>query len=108
MTKCRGIEFEDEDQAHEYFRQPEIDDAAEALRAEEEAARRRAAPIPQPCHECGHRYAGIVCPLCKEERPAWTAMKNITAKQQAPLPWCRYFPNSLCSCGLRGTCLPAA
>lgn len=33
-------------------------------------------PIPQPCHQCGHAYAGCICPLCKEERPAYTALKS--------------------------------
>lgn len=39
------------------------------------------APIPQPCHECGHPYAGIVCPLCKEVRPSYIALKNLQAKK---------------------------
>lgn len=39
-------------------------------------------PIPQPCHQCGHPYAGTVCPLCKEERPAWTAIKNLTNQKE--------------------------
>lgn len=37
-------------------------------------------PVPQPCHNCEHPYAGIACPLCKEERPAYTALKKITAQ----------------------------
>lgn len=66
------------DDAYELHRQRELDDAADALHAHEEAVRRQPAPIPQPCHQCWHAFAGIVCPLCKEERPAWRAMKNIT------------------------------
>lgn len=37
-------------------------------------------PVPQPCHACTHSYAGISCPICKEERPAYTALKNIQRK----------------------------
>ncbi|HEX8106734.1 MAG TPA: hypothetical protein VF516_03350 [Kofleriaceae bacterium] len=58
-------------------------DAADALRAHEEAAaKRQPAPIPQPCHECGHHYAGISCQICKTERPAWTALKNMGAMRK--------------------------
>lgn len=40
---------------------------------------------PQPpkrvaCHACDHPYAGSHCPLCKEERPAYTALKNISRR----------------------------
>jgi hypothetical protein len=71
-------------------------------------------PRPQPCHHCDQPYAGAVCPICKEERPAFTALKRITAKAHhgvAPLreaSRCHYFPDSICGCGGRGTCLPAA
>lgn len=75
--KCRGMRFENEDDAYDYFRQREVDEAAEALRANEEAvAKRQPAPMPQPCHACEHKYAGAVCPICKEERPAYTALKT--------------------------------
>ena len=65
------------------------------------------APVPQPCHACGVKYAGIACPTCKEERPAWIAVKNMTAARHAPapLPICRYEPKALCGCDLRGECL---
>jgi hypothetical protein len=42
-------------------------------------------PVPQPCHKCEAVYAGSHCPLCKEERPAFTALKNITAQQHKPV-----------------------
>lgn len=52
-------------------------DALDALQAHEEAvAKRQPAPIPQACHQCGHHYAGAICPVCKEERPAYTALKK--------------------------------
>jgi hypothetical protein len=41
------------------------------------------APIPQPCHVCEHPYAGTVCPICKEERPAYTAVKKMTEKHES-------------------------
>jgi hypothetical protein len=66
-----------EDVAYDLARQRDIDDAADALRAYEAAARR--APIPQPCHECSTLFAGCVCPICKEERPAYTALKRMAA-----------------------------
>lgn len=65
-------------------------------------------PKPQPCHACGVEYAGIACPHCKEERPAFNAMKNISAQPPAPLQPCRYYPGEACGCGQRGACLPAA
>lgn len=42
-----------------------------------------AAPQPPkrvPCHNCDHPYAGSHCPLCKTERPAYTAIKNISRR----------------------------
>lgn len=36
-----------------------------------------------PCHNCGLPYAGAVCHVCKEERPAYTALKNMSRKQEA-------------------------
>jgi len=69
--KVRGMKFRDSDDAYEYFRQREVDDAAERAR--------QPAPIPQLCHNCGHAYAGAICPLCKEERPAYTALKRSAA-----------------------------
>jgi hypothetical protein len=50
------------------------------------------APIPQSCHACDHLYAGIICPLCKEERPAYTAVKRMTEKEKpGPLDFLRRF-----------------
>lgn len=43
---------------------------------------RTAPPKPQPCHKCEHKYAGIACPVCKEERPAYTALKNISRRTE--------------------------
>lgn len=57
--------------------------AADALRDYEARAKRAAAPIPQPCHKCTHLFAGAVCNLCGEERPAYTALKAMTRKQEA-------------------------
>lgn len=74
----------------------------------------RKAPTPQPtrCHACGATGAEAVCHCCATERPAYTALKNITAKAKAarPVPTyppCRYAPASLCGCGERGICLEA-
>lgn len=75
-------------------------------------------PAPTMCHACGVFAVAVVCPNCSIERPAYAAMKNITAKERAarergaqplsfPLPPCSYYPNSLCDCGLRGCCVPA-
>ena len=75
---------------------------------------RRLFPKPVACHGCRIEYAGIKCPRCKEERPLWAALKNITARERAaqplsfPLPACRYYPPSICDCGQRGLCVPAA
>lgn len=63
-------------------------------------------PLEVPCHACTHKYAGAVCPICKEERPVYTALK--AAKKPVlpePLPPCRYSPAALCGCGSRGECL---
>lgn len=73
----------------------------------------RKAPTPQPtrCHACGTFAAEAVCHACATERPAYTALKNITRAQKkvAPTyPPCRYAPASLCGCGQRGLCLDAA
>jgi hypothetical protein len=71
-------------------------------------------PIPQSCHACDNKFAGSVCPLCKTERPTYTAMKRITARAHhgvQPLRnpnACRYFTNAICGCGGRGTCLDVA
>lgn len=71
-------------------------------------------PQAQPCHQCEHRYAGSVCPICKTERPAYTALKRITARAHHGVAAlreptaCRYFPNAICGCGQTGTCLDAA
>ena len=77
---------------------------------------RQPAPQQIACHACGHHFAGAICPLCKEERPAYTAMKRIAdackalGEQPVPqsLPPCRYAPKALCNCGGRGLCLPTA
>lgn len=94
MIKCRGVPFRDEDDAYDYFRQREID---------EKAARER---LMQPCHSCEMKYAGAVCPACKTERPAYTALKAMTAR--LPLTECSYYHGQPCNCGGRGVCLPAA
>ena len=76
-------------------------------------------PRPTNCHECGKSAAEPICSGCGAERPAFTAVKNITAQAREarardvqplsfPLPACRYYPKSLCDCGLRGCCVPAA
>lgn len=73
-------------------------------------------PQAVPCHNCTHPYAGAVCPLCKEERPAYTALKNMersappTGVQPiaSPLPACKYEPKALCDCQGRGLCLDVA
>jgi hypothetical protein len=71
-------------------------------------------PTPQACHHCEHKYAGAVCPICKEERPAYTALKRISQRAHhgvQPLrdaKACRYFPKTICGCDGRFTCLPAA
>ncbi len=65
-----------------------------------------AAPKPQPCHACETKYAGAVCPTCKEERPAYTALKAMSAR--LPLTDCHYYHGQQCNCGGRGVCLPAA
>ena len=46
-------------------------------------------PIPQPCHACTRPYAGIVCPICKEERPAYTALKKASQPKPGPLDFLR-------------------
>lgn len=71
-------------------------------------------PAPQACHACTHKYVGSRCPICAEERPAFTALKNLTRRQPVgaqPMrdpSACRYFPNALCGCEQRGLCLDAA
>jgi hypothetical protein len=69
-------------------------------------------PRPQACHHCDQPYVGAICPICKEERPAYTALKAMSAKPGVQpvsvLPACRYYPKALCNCELRGTCLDAA
>jgi hypothetical protein len=71
-------------------------------------------PVPQKCHACENVFAGAVCPICKAERPAYTAMKRITALAHhgvQPLrdpKFCRYFPAQICGCGGTGNCLEAA
>lgn len=71
-------------------------------------------PMPVSCHNCEHKFAGAVCPVCKEERPAYTALKRITAKTHRgvqPLrdpKACKYDHKTLCGCEGRGHCLEAA
>jgi len=70
-------------------------------------------PEPQPCHACGCKFARAVCPLCKEERPLYTALKKQTARERGvqpikELPACLHNPKALCDCGLMGNCLPDA
>lgn len=66
-------------------------------------------PKPQACHHCEHKYVGAVCPICKTERPAYAALKRITAAAHHGVSAlrdpksCRYFPESICGCGGRGT-----
>jgi hypothetical protein len=38
---------------------------------------KRLFPPFKPCVNCGHEYSGAVCPVCKAEHPALTAIKNI-------------------------------
>lgn len=71
-------------------------------------------PVPQACHQCGNHYAGAICQICKAERPAFTALKNIAARESGaqplrdPLPPCKYAPGALCDCEERGLCLEPA
>lgn len=74
--------------------------------------KRQEPPKPQPCHACGHPYAGVACPLCREERPAFIAFKNVAATQPNAVRTnavrCRYHPESICHCRGTGTCLDVA
>lgn len=63
-------------------------------------------PEPTTCHACGTVAAEAVCHICKTERPAYTALKAISARM--PLVECRYYHGQPCNCGGRGVCLPAA
>lgn len=73
-------------------------------------------PRPQKCsvNGCENVFTGSVCNLCKEERPAFTALKRITAKAHHGVPAlrdpqaCKYFPKSICGCDGRYTCLESA
>lgn len=73
-----------------------------------------ARPMPVACHACENKFAGAVCPICKTERAAYTALKRITAKAHhgvAPLrdpQACQYDPKTICGCNHRGFCLEAA
>lgn len=78
----------DEDDVYDERRQRKLDDETAA---EMEAKRNgsgvsleefKAAPQPLkrvPCHACDHPYAGCICPLCREERLAYTALKKASA-----------------------------
>lgn len=76
--------------------------------------RKQEQPQPTTCQACGARGAEFICHCCSTERPAYTALKNMTARVRGlqpvkqTLPPCRYEPSALCDCGQRGTCLPAA
>ena len=71
-------------------------------------------PEPQACHSCGHKYVGAICNVCKEERPAYTALKRMSQRKREGVQpvsepqACRYYPKSICGCEGRGTCLEAA
>lgn len=68
-------------------------------------------PRELPCEHCGHRFAGSICPFCKEERSSYRALKRIAASRQPLLgdkPACRYSQKPECDCGLRGLCLEVA
>jgi hypothetical protein len=108
--EARDFAEEVGEREHDERVQRELDDAADVLRANEDAWKRQQAPIPQACHHCSHKYAGAICPLCKTERPAFTALKaqRKTAALPDPLPFCEIYPKSLCGCGLRKLCLEAA
>lgn len=82
----------------------EMDLARDAMIWHDE--QRQRAPEPQPCHACETKYAGAVCPICKTERPAYTALKAMSAR--LPLTECSYYHGQPCNCGGRGACLPAA
>lgn len=43
-------------------------------------------PQPTKCHECGTVAAEAVCHICKTERPALTALKNITERERRNTP----------------------
>jgi hypothetical protein len=38
--------------------------------------------VPQPtvCHNCGTVAAEAICHICKEERPAYAALKNMSER----------------------------
>lgn len=71
-------------------------------------------PQPQACHACDAKFAGSHCPICKEPRPAYTALKNMTRRAHhgvTPLrdpKSCKYDPKTICGCEHRGFCLDAA
>lgn len=48
---------------------------------------KRLVPPLAPCVNCSHEYSGAVCPVCKTDHPALTALKNIgkQATDTAPL-----------------------
>ena len=52
---------------------------------------RQQLPQPTTCPFCGTSAAEAVCHTCKEERPAYTALKNLTKQQEkrCPLDWLR-------------------
>jgi hypothetical protein len=67
-------------------------------------------PRPQPCHHCDQPYVGAICPICKEERPAYTALKRITAKahhgvRRCAMPPLPLLPRFDLRLRRRGTCL---
>lgn len=76
-----------EDDAYDDWRQRRVDEETEremkrrASGYSPEQLLAERAPKPQACHECGHAYVGAVCPICKEERPAYAALKKITRER---------------------------
>lgn len=46
---------------------------------------KRLTPPLQPCHACSTEYAGTHCPICKEENPSFTAIKNISKRAESNL-----------------------
>lgn len=62
--------------------------------------------VPQKCHACEVIFAGTNCPGCGAERPAFTALKKISAEASAPR--CRIYITKRCDCGQRALCLEAA
>jgi hypothetical protein len=67
-----------------------------------------ATPRETQCHKCYRIAAEAICSLCNTERPAYTALKAISAKLGPITATCRYYPKDRCECGERGECLSVA